>query len=261
MDDVKGRIGPVVPAGRPPVRTDELALSRNTLTALHLDIGDTVEAQGSRSARMRIVGRVVLPESVCDCARPRGAMTFEALKRLEPDSSPIVFEARIAADADRDATLARLQGAYVHPPPGPPKTVADFEGIRKLPVVASVLLAAIAAVALAHTLVTAIRRRRRHLAVLKTIGFDRWQVVATVTWQALTFATIGLVLGLPLGIAAGRWTWYLFARQIDVVPEPVTPVVLILLLVPAAVLLAIIVAAAPALSAARTRPAVVFRAE
>jgi len=261
MDDVKGRIGPVVAAGRPPVRTDELALSRNTLATLHLDIGDTVEAQGSRSARMRIVGRVVLPESVCDCARPRGAMTFEALKRLEPDSSPIVFEARIAADADRDATLARLQRAYVHPPPGPPKTVADFEGIRKLPVVASVWLAAIAAVALAHTLVTAIRRRRRHLAVLKTIGFDRWQVFATVTWQALTFAALGLLLGLPLGIAAGRWTWYLFARQIDVVPEPVTPVALILLLVPAAVLLAIVVAAAPAWSAARTRAAVVLRAE
>ena len=261
MDDVKGIIGPVVTAGRPPVRTDELALSRNTLTALHLDVGDTVEAHGSRSARMRIVGRVVLPESVCDCPRPRGAMTFEAFKLLQPDSSPTIFEARIAADVDHDATLARLQGAYIHPPPGPPKTVADFEGIRKLPVVASVLLAAIAAVALAHTLVTAIRRRRRHLAVLKTIGFDRWQVLATVTWQALTFAALGLLLGLPLGIAAGRWAWYLFARQIDVVPEPVTPVALILLLVPAAVLLAIVVAAAPAWSAARTRAAVVLRAE
>ena len=124
-------------------------------------------------------------------------MTFEAFKLLQPDSRPTVFEARIAADADRDATLARLQGAYIHPPPGPPKTVADFEGIRKLPVLASVLLAAIAAVALAHTLVTAIRRRRRHLAVLKTIGFDRRQVLATVTWQALTFAALGLFARAP----------------------------------------------------------------
>ena len=73
MDDIKGRIGPVVTAGRPPVRTDELALSRNTLTALHLGVGDTVEAQGSRSARMRIVGRVVLPESVCVTARGHAA--------------------------------------------------------------------------------------------------------------------------------------------------------------------------------------------
>lgn len=263
MDDVKGRIGPVVTAGRPPVRNDELALSRNTLRALHLDVGDTVRAQGKRSARMRIVGRVVLPESVNASPRPQGAMTFEALKYLkrEPKAEPIVYEARIAADADRDATLTRLAQAYIHPPPGPPKTVADFQGVRKLPVVASVLLAAIAVAALAHTLVTAIRRRRRHLAVLKTIGFDRSQVLATVTWQALTFAAIGLVFGLPLGIAAGRWTWYLFARQIDVVPEPVTPIGLILLLVPAAVLLAIVVAAAPAWSAARTRAAVVLRAE
>lgn len=261
MDDVKGRIDPVVTAGRPPVRANELALSANTLDALHLSIGDWVEARGSRSRRMRIVGRAVLPESVSNSPRPRGAMTFEALERLSPDASPWVFEARIAPEADHETRLARLERAYTHPRPGPPKTVADFEGIRNLPVIASALLAAIAVAALAHTLATAIRRRRRHLAVLKTIGFDRRQLLATVGWQALTFAAIGLLVGLPLGVAAGRWAWYLFAKQIDVVPEPVTPVALIFLLVPAAVVLALAVAALPAWSAARTRAAVVLRAE
>jgi ABC-type lipoprotein release transport system permease subunit len=149
----------------------------------------------------------------------------------------------------------------VHPAPGPPKTIADFQGIRKLPVVVSALLAAIAAATLAHTLVTAIRRRRRQLAVLKTLGFDRRQLLVTVAWQATTFAAIGVVVGLPLGIAAGRWAWYLFAEQIEVVPEPVTPVPLVLFVVPAAVLLANLVAALPAWSAARTRVAAVLRAE
>ena len=256
MDDVKGRIEPVVTAGRPPSASNELALSANTLDALHLGVGDWVAASGRRAARMRIVGRAVLPESVCNCPRPRGAMTFEALKRLDPHASPVIFEARIATEADHEATLTRLEQAYTHPRPGPPKTIADFEGIRNLPVVASALLAAIAVAALAHTLATAIRRRRRHLAVLKTLGFDRRQLLATVGWQAVTYAAIGLLVGLPLGVAAGRWAWYLFATEIDVVPEPVTPVGLVFLLVPAAVVLALGVAALPAWSAARTRAAV-----
>ena len=261
MEDEKGTIGPVIKEGRLPVGTNELALSANTLDALHLGIGDSVEVRGERALRMRVVGRAVMPESVCNCPRPRGAMTFAALEYLSPRASPTIFEARIAPDADREARLTLLEQAYVHPRPGPPKTVSDFEGIRNLPVIASALLAVIAAAALAHTLVTSIRRRRRHLAVLKTIGFDRRQLLATVGWQAITFAAIGLMVGLPLGVAAGRWAWYLFAKQIDVVPEPVTPVGLVVLLVPAAVLLVIAVAAVPAWSAAKTRAAVVLRAE
>jgi len=232
------------------------------LDVLGVDLGDSVEARlGMHRVRMRIVGRAVMPESVCSCPRPRGAMTFQAFKQLSPHARPYVFEARLAPGADRAATVARLERAYVHPAPGPPKTIADFEGIRSLPVIVSALLAAIAAATLAHTLVTAIRRRRRQLAVLKTLGFDRRQLLLTVAWQATTFAAIGVIVGLPLGIAAGRWAWYLFAEQIDVAPEPVTPVPLVLFVVPAAVLLANLVAALPAWSAARTRVAAVLRAE
>src|ERR1043166_7657232 len=97
--------------------------------------------------------------------------------------------------ADRAATIARLERAYIHPAPGPPKTIADVEGIRSLPVVVSALLAAIAAATLAHTLVTAIRRRRRQLAVLKTLGFDRPQLPATVPWQGTTVAARGVAGG------------------------------------------------------------------
>jgi len=211
---------------------------------------------------MRVVGRGVLPES-SDAVGPRpdAAMTFQAYKRLNPQAHVFDFEARIAPGPDRQATLARLERQYAHPAPGPPQTVADFGGVRNLPVVVSALLAAVAAAALAHTLVIAVRRRRRSLAVLKTLGFDRRQLLATVAWQATTFAAIGLVVGLPVGVAAGRWTWYMFAEQIEVVPEPVTPISLVLLVVPAAVLLANLVAVLPAWSAARTRAAVVLRAE
>jgi FtsX-like permease family/PPIC-type PPIASE domain len=261
MDDIKGRIGPVVTDGRAPEGLDEVLLSSKLMNHLGVHIGDSVEARDRRSARMRVVGRGVLPENVAVGPRPDAAMTFQAYKRLNPQAHVGIFEARIALGQGRQATLARLERQYAHPAPGPPQTVADFGGVRNLPVVVSALLAAIAAAALAHTLVTAIRRRRRHLAVLKTLGFDRRQLLAAVAWQATTFAAIGLVVGLPLGVAAGRWTWYLFAKQIEVVPQPVTPISLVLLVVPAAILLANVVAALPAWSAARTRAAVVLRAE
>jgi PPIC-type PPIASE domain/FtsX-like permease family/MacB-like periplasmic core domain len=261
MDDVKGRIGPVVVEGRAPEGGDQIVVTSKTLNALGLHVGDTVEARGRRSVRMRIVGRGVLPESVSNQPRPAAAMTFQAYKRLNPSARFGVSEARIAPGADRQATLARLEREYAQPAPGPPQTIADFGGVRNLPVVVSALLAAVAAATLAQTLVTAIRRRRRQLAVLKTLGFDRRQLLATVAWQATTFAAIGLALGIPLGIAAGRWTWYLFAQQIEVVPEPVTPLPLVLLVIPAAILLANLVAALPGWSAAQTRAAAVLRAE
>jgi parvulin-like peptidyl-prolyl isomerase len=261
MDDIKGRIAPVVTEGRAPERTDEILLAPKTLHALGLKVGDTVEARVRRTVRMRIVGRGVVPEGTFNELGRGAALTFQAYRRLDPSAQAYTFQARIASGANRQETLARLERRFVAPAPGPPKTVADFGGVDELPLVVSALLIAIAAAVLAHALVMAIRRRRRDLAVLKTLGFDRRQVFATVAWQATTFAALGLVVGLPLGVSLGRWAWTLFAEQIGVVPEPVTPLPLILLVVPAAVLLANVVALLPARHAARTSPALVLRAE
>jgi ABC-type lipoprotein release transport system permease subunit len=138
------------------------------------------------------------------------------------------------------------------------KTYAD---IKTVPLVLAVLLILMGAALTAHTLVTSVQRRRRDLATLKTLGFVRRQVLATVAAQASVLATIGLLVGLPLGIAAGRWAWTLFADQLGVPASVALPVAAIALAVPAAVLLANLVAALPARSAARTEPAVVLRSE
>src|SRR6266480_7742314 len=97
---------------------------------------------------------------------------------------------------------------------------------------------------------SAVRRRRRDLAILKTIGFVRGQVQAAVAWQATAFAVAALVVGIPLGIGAGRWWWTLFAQRMGIVPAPVVPLALIGALLPAGVLLANVVAAIPARIAA-----------
>lgn len=113
---------------------------------------------------------------------------------------------------------------------------------------------------IAHTLLTSVRRRRRDLAILKTIGFTTRQVRATVAWQATALAGAGLIAGVPLGLLAGRWAWILFAGQIAIVPAPVISP-LTLLAVPAVLAAANAIAAIPARAAARTQPATVLRTE
>ena len=96
--------------------------------------------------------------------------------------------------------------------------------------------------------------------MLKTLGFVSRQVRAAVAWQATAIAGVSVLVGLPLGIAAGRWAWLLFADQAAIVPAPVVSL-LTLLAFPAVLVLANAIAAVPARTAARTQPAVVLRAE
>jgi ABC-type lipoprotein release transport system permease subunit len=110
-------------------------------------------------------------------------------------------------------------------------------------------------------LVTAVGRRRRDLALLKTFGFVRGQVTRAVAWQATTMVIIAMLIGVPAGIAAGRWAWVALARQLGVVIEPVTPAVAVAGIVPVTLLLANLIALAPGLVAARVRPALALRAE
>jgi hypothetical protein len=74
-------------------------------------------------------------------------------------------------------------------------------------------------------------------------------------------AVVALLVGLPLGVAAGRWAWMLVAEGLESPAGPVIPALTLLLAVPAAVLVANLTAALPARAAAGTRPAVVLRSE
>jgi putative ABC transport system permease protein len=96
---------------------------------------------------------------------------------------------------------------------------------------------------------------------MKSLGFTRRQVRHAVAWQATTIAAVALLIGLPTGIAGGRWAWRVFAAQLGVLPEPAIPLTAILIAIPAALALANLIAAAPARAAARTQSAAVLRTE
>ena len=142
-----------------------------------------------------------------------------------------------------------------------PAEIVNYRTIGDTPALLAAALAVGAIVALGLTLTASVRRRRRDLALLKTLGFTQRQLAATVACQSSVAAVIGIVVGLPLGIAVGRWLWTLFARQIYAVPHPTVPVLSVLLVAVGALVFANVVAALPGLSAARTSTAALLRAE
>jgi ABC-type lipoprotein release transport system permease subunit len=125
----------------------------------------------------------------------------------------------------------------------------------------AVLLGSLALVAVAHVLVTSVRRRRRELAVLKTLGFTRPQVRATVAWQATTLAAVGLLVGIPAGLIVGSLVWRAVAEGLGVAGGASIQPLTVLLAVPVVIVLANLAAYLPARSAAQTRPAIALRAE
>ena len=138
---------------------------------------------------------------------------------------PALFVVRLAPGADRGQAIARLRrdfgGTVIGPHPH--SEVRNVQRVGNLPGLLAVVVALLAVGTVAHALVSSVRRRRRDVAILKTLGFVRAQVSAVVVWQATTFALVRVLVGLPLGIAAGRWAWRLTAEQLGVASPPVSP--------------------------------------
>jgi ABC-type antimicrobial peptide transport system permease subunit len=102
---------------------------------------------------------------------------------------------------------------------------------------------------------------RRGTRLLKVLGFVRHQVAAVVCWQATTIAVIGVIVGVPLGLALGEFVWRAFATNFGVVPVVVVPSLVIAALAAAVLVAANALAAGPALLAARSWPARLLPAE
>lgn len=267
FESVRGAVLPPLVEGREPRRPDEIVIGARTLRDIGRSVGDRVNVGvGDEVVAMRVVGRGVLPsmgESDEGGLGEGAFITLAGLHRLVPEAPVNLFPVRYSAAgaaAPNDEGLAGLEG-FGLTSAEPPKGVADFGRVDNVPMYLSGLLVLLAAGTLAHTLVTGVRRRRRDLAILKTIGFVRGQVGAAVAWQATALVGIALVFGLPLGLAGGRLAWKVFADQLGIVPEPVMPVLGVLVLVPATLVVANLLAALPGRSAAATRPALVLRSE
>jgi ABC-type antimicrobial peptide transport system permease subunit len=289
LTPVRGQGYVTLLAGHLPSGPGQIALGARTLRSLHRQMGQTVQVTASgygvvshRTRPMRIVGEVVFPSlgrrgGFTGTDLGNGTMVSPSLLsipfretgctatcynfillRYRPGASPAAAAARLIAAVTR---LGCPAGSCLVTADQRPPDIRGYAGIRDTPRVLGAMLTLLGIAALTHVLVTAVRRGRRDLAILKIIGMRRAQLLRVVCWQAAAVTMAALICGIPLGILAGRWSWALFARSVGVDPSIKVPVLPMAAGIGAALLLAIIIAAIPGRTAARVRPATVLRAE
>jgi len=265
---------------------DQVVLGAVTLAQLHKRIGDTVEVtSGAGPARqLTVVGTATMP-TIGNGSGPHLEMGTGALipAALIPAAAknpfnvpaavtgpPVIFiDLKPASGAAGSRSLQKMTGPLTNQfnfgvaisPVLRPAEIVNYRSMGTTPAILGAALGAGAAVALALTLVASVRRRRRDLALLKTIGLSRRQLGAVVAWQSSVAVAIGTVVGVPLGIVAGRSLWQLFANEIHAVPIPSVPALSIALIAGGALVLANIIAFFPGRIAARTPTALLLRAE
>ena len=263
---VEGNTPPALLDGRAPRADDEIVLGGATLRGTGASVGDLVRVRiGDESRRFRVVGRAVFPDIGDIGQLGRGAfLTFGAVDGLGGTVPRNVVLVRFRDATDRDAAVGALARA-VNPLPvtsaALPRDLVSFGRVDGLPIAVAAILGLMAGAVLVYTLLTAIRRRRRDLAVLKTLGFARRDLAGTVVSQAVTLALLALVLGLPLGVTVGRIVWRAFANSQGIPPVPTIGVGALVLVAAAVVVAAAVIAVVPAALAARTAPADALRAE
>jgi hypothetical protein len=279
----RASVAPPLLSGHAVDSPHQLVLGATTLAELDKRIGGTVEvrAAGSAAIELRIVGTATLPAiGVGGSAHLEMGSGALLSYQLIPPGQRDLFEVapgpnailiRTKPGADQAVVVKSLQsiifklqaqfnGAAVQGVQRPAEVIG-YSNLGATPALLGGALAAGAVIALGLTLIASVRRRRRDLALLKTLGFTKDQLVATVVWQSTVAVAMGTVVGVPLGIALGRSLWDLFARGINAVPHSTVPVLSIVLIAIGALVLANLVALVPGRIAARSPVALAFRAD
>ena len=269
-------------SGRLPVRPGEVALGNKTLHQVHATVGSTVamtflrESGGSRIVRARVVGTASFPPDFGVVGLGVGAyMTFDGLVDAQCPQGPSFATCRATVTQSPvllvgtesgprgSAAVTRYQTqfpglAYL---PAKPDNLVNFGQAVNFPLILGFVLVVFGLATLLHVLVVSVARRRRELGLLKAIGLVRRQVVAAVRWQATTVALVGLVVGLPVGVVAGREVWQAFAVNLGVVPVTVIQVSTLAVLSIGVLLVANALAIGPAFVSARAKPNSLLRTE
>ena len=298
--DPNAPVTPPILSGHALNAPDQVVLGPATLARLHKHVGDTVTASYGvpkdaplwvPPTPVRIVGTATLPTiglygdqhtSMSTGAMFSNPPGLDAINRQQQrDQGPFYGPAMVLVQMRRGvrpaAGLATLQHiadttnknktvfgngwTITVLPVQRPAEIVNYRAMGNTPALLAATLAVGAVGALGLTLTASVRRRRRDLALLKTLGFTRRQLVATVASQATVVALIGTIIGVPVGIVVGRQLWILFAREISAVPQPHVPTVTISLVAIGALVLANLAAAIPGRQAARTHTAVLLHAE
>ena len=268
-------LSPTVLQGRPPRTGTEIVLGTSTLRQIGRHVGQAVTVTvNGHPLRQRIVGRAVFPNIGGGSFTPtdlgQGAETTAGL--LNPQAGFDFVLVSFTPGPRRAANIARFQRSMTRyclsvdkatcvETDQRPNGVTNYASIDATPTVLAALLAVIGVAVLGQFIVMSGRRRRRDFAIFKALGMSRRQVSSITAWQVSTLTGFALLAGLPLGVAAGRWSWAIFARGLGIPDGAITPLLPVLLMVPAVIVIANAVAFWPGRATARLKPAEVLRAE
>lgn len=268
VQPVKGSPSLTVLDGRMPAAPDEVALGPKTLGDFHVAIGDrvSVATNDDSNRQVTVVGEVLFP--VFDENPFNAGVAFHPdllgeVARSDGFGASLVKFAPGVTMAEGEAAVAAVapDSLSVYAYPSKPSDVANLDQVRSIPLALAGFLVLIAVAAVGHALITSVRRRRRDIGIVRSLGFRRRQVLTTVAVQSTTLVVVGLLLGIPLGMVAGRAAWSLVANELGVGTSPTVPVGILLVLVPGALIAAMAMAMWPAQAAARVRAAEALRAE
>jgi ABC-type lipoprotein release transport system permease subunit len=266
-------VTPTIAEGRAPTTAGEIALGLTTMRQLDVGVGDTVDVTiDGAASTAEVVGRAVLPGVGLYQGSDRTSIGVGAViapealgLRTEATKGFVLVGLKPGADLDNFETrMGTALSAYGQPQFRTGSRPSDIEGLarlKSLPVVLASLLVLVVGVTVANAMVVAVRRRRRDIAILQSIGSTRGNVTATGVWQGVTVAIVGLLFGVPLGIVFGRWFWTRLANSFGTLAEPVVPLAGVAALVVMVVVLAAIAGFVPIRRGLRHHPAEVLRSE
>ncbi len=261
--------------GRMPATRNEIALGPITARQLHAVTGSAIRLTGGSTPRvMKVTGIGFVPAGPHNGDADGAWLTPAGYDRIfaGADYSFKFHAATVAlrpgadvrAVARRlDAAAAAIPGghAFTFSPPSAPQEVQQIKDLEVLPLALSAFLVLLAIGAVGHALSIAVHRRRHELTVLRALGMTRLQTRMVVATQASVLAVIGLIFGVPLGVALGRTLWHVVADFTPVAYHPPMAVGTLLLIAPVALLVANTLAAWPQRQATRLRAGQVLRAE
>jgi ABC-type lipoprotein release transport system permease subunit len=261
----------VVTSGRLPAEAGEITLGPGTVDALGAALGDTLAVTGtSGEAELRVVGTGLMPSLSHNFYTDGGLVTRATYDALFDDFRFRAGFVSLSPGETVDdvmpalwAALADIPGSdelWLAPPDAPPQ-LAELQQVRVLPVILAGFLALLALGAVGHAVASAVRHRRQDMAVLRALGMTRRQCRGMVVTQACVLALVGVIAGVPVGIALGRVVWRYVAESWPL--DYVSPMawLALLLVFPVALLAANLLAAWPGHRAASMRVGHVLRAE
>ena len=270
LDRVKGDLPPTTLEGRAPTSEEEVALGRETLDAIGADIGSTVEIE-SRSEPAKpyqVVGVVLFPTVDQSFPLTDGALFDvsggDRLLLGDPerdDGGYLRLLVRWEPAVDHAEALDELAPGATINPPSPPPEVSGLRDVERFPAATGGVLALLGAAAVGHALSATTRRRRRELGILSALGFSPRQRATAVVTQATATGLVALGVGIPLGVAAGRFVWRAIADALGVATDPAVPWLSIAGGALGALAALHLLAIPPAIAARRIRPSHALRTE